>query len=93
MAARREGRPLVRALDLDSGEERLIDPASDTLAAGPGRRRARRATMPAGASRIDGRTWFLTVYHMPWEIVMIGRGAYRPGPGGAGPARPDIACG
>jgi len=30
LAARREGRALVRAVNLKSGEEKLLDPASDT---------------------------------------------------------------
>jgi len=30
MAARRDGRTLVRALEIESGEERLIDTASDS---------------------------------------------------------------
>jgi hypothetical protein len=30
MTARREGRTLVRAINLASGEERLLDPAMDT---------------------------------------------------------------
>ena len=71
MAARREGRSLVRALNLTSGEERLLDPATDTSPLG------RAAAMAAGENvshrvTLGGSTWFLTVYHQPWEIVIVG---------------------
>ncbi len=71
MAARRDGRLLVRALDVESGEDLLIDPASDSSPLGL----AAAATARADASRrvsIEGRTWFLSAYHTPWEIVVIG---------------------
>ena len=71
MAARREGRLLVRALDVESGEELLIDPASDSSPLGL----AAAATARADAGRrvsIEGRSWFLSAYHTPWEIVVIG---------------------
>lgn len=71
MAARRAGRLLVRALDVGSGDEHLIDPASDTSPLGL----AAAAAAKADAGRrvtIEGRSWFLCAYHTPWEIVMIG---------------------
>ncbi len=71
MAARRAGRLLVRALDVTSGDEHLIDPASDTSPLGL----AAAAAAQADAGRrvtIEGRSWFLSAYHTPWEIVMIG---------------------
>jgi CTP:molybdopterin cytidylyltransferase MocA/xanthine/CO dehydrogenase XdhC/CoxF family maturation factor len=71
MAARREGRVLVRALEVESGTEKLIDPALDTsplgLAAG--------VAAEEDASRhatVEGRTWLLTVYNTPWELVLVG---------------------
>src|SRR3954468_3653391 len=71
MAARREGRLLVRALDVDSGDERLIDPACDTSPLGLAAAAAARSD--AGQRMVmDGRTWFLSAYHTPWEIVIIG---------------------
>ncbi len=71
MAARREGRLLVRALDVASGEERLIDPSADTSPLGLAAAAAARAD--AGRRVIfEGRTWFLSAYHTPWEIVVIG---------------------
>ena len=71
MAARREGRTLVRAVHLASGEERLLDPATDTSRLG----RAARLAADQDASRrvaIDDNDWFLTPYHVPWEIVLVG---------------------
>jgi CTP:molybdopterin cytidylyltransferase MocA/xanthine/CO dehydrogenase XdhC/CoxF family maturation factor len=71
MAARRDGHVLVRALDIESGEERLMDPASDTSALGL----AAAAAANDDASRritLEGRTWLLTVYNAPWEIVIVG---------------------
>jgi len=71
MTARREGRALVRALNLASGEERLVDPATDTSALG----RAAAIALRQDASRritLEGEDWFLNVYSAPWEIVMVG---------------------
>ena len=71
MIARREGRVLVRAVELESGTEKLLDPASDTTALGM----AAAAAADQDASRqvtLEGRTWILTVYHTPWELVVIG---------------------
>jgi CTP:molybdopterin cytidylyltransferase MocA len=71
MAARREGRSLVRAVHLASGEEKLLDPAGDTSALG----RAARLVAQDDASRrvaIGDSDWFLTPYPVPWEIVMVG---------------------
>jgi CTP:molybdopterin cytidylyltransferase MocA/xanthine/CO dehydrogenase XdhC/CoxF family maturation factor len=71
MAARRDGRVLVRALEIESGEERLIDPASDSSALGL----AAAASAEDDASRrvtLEGGTWLLTVYNPPWEIVIVG---------------------
>ena len=71
MAARREGRVLVRALDVASGDEHLIDPAIDTSPLGLAAADAARADAGRRIT-IAGRTWFLSAYHTPWEIVMIG---------------------
>lgn len=71
MAARQDGRVLVRALDVESGAEKLIDPATDTTALGL----AAAAAAREDASRhvtIEGRTWLLTIYNCPWELVIIG---------------------
>lgn len=71
LAARRSGRVLVRVLDLDSGAEQLIDPATDTTPLG--RLAAQAAEQDASrAITFDGRRLFLTVYNTPWEIVIVG---------------------
>jgi len=71
MTARREGRTLVRAVNLANGEERLVDPASDTSPLG----KAAAAAAREDASRriaLDDGDWFLTPYCVPWEIVIVG---------------------
>lgn len=71
MAARREGRLLVRALDVNNGDEHLIDPARDASPLGLAAADAARADAGRHIT-IEGRTWFLSAYHTPWEIVMVG---------------------
>jgi len=71
VAARREGRLMVRALNLTSGEERLVDPACDTSPLG----QAALTAVHQDASRritLEEGDWFLTVYQSPWEIVIVG---------------------
>jgi CTP:molybdopterin cytidylyltransferase MocA/xanthine/CO dehydrogenase XdhC/CoxF family maturation factor len=71
MTARREGRILVRAVNLTSGEEQLVDPASDSAPLG----KAAAAAAREDASRriaLDDSDWFLTPYSVPWEIVIVG---------------------
>ena len=71
MEARREGRTLVRALNLASGEERLLDPASDSSPLGQAAARAMRQDTCLRIT-LEGGDWLLTVYHAPWEIVVVG---------------------
>jgi CTP:molybdopterin cytidylyltransferase MocA/xanthine/CO dehydrogenase XdhC/CoxF family maturation factor len=71
MAARRDGRVLVRALEVESGTEKLIDPAADRSALG----QAAAVAVEKDKSHrvtIEGRTWLLTVYNTPWELVLVG---------------------
>jgi len=71
IAARHEGRVLVRALEMENGTEELIDPTLDTSLLGL----AAKAAAEEDASRhatIEGRTWLLTVYNTPWEVVVVG---------------------
>ncbi len=71
MTARREGRTLVRAVNLTSGEERLVDPASDTSALGIAANAAAREDTGCRIALEDSE-WFLTPYQVPWEIVIVG---------------------
>src|SRR5947209_3227207 len=71
MTARREGRVLVRAVNLASGDERLLDPLSDSSPLGRAARLAAREDSSRGVA-IDDCDWFLTPYHVPWEIVIVG---------------------
>jgi CTP:molybdopterin cytidylyltransferase MocA/xanthine/CO dehydrogenase XdhC/CoxF family maturation factor len=71
MAARREGRVMVRALEVESGQEQLLDPASDITPLGQAAAAAAREDVNRCVT-VDGRTWLLTVYNAPWELVVIG---------------------
>ncbi len=69
--ARHAGRAVVRAIDLATGEERLIDPANPT------NELERAAAAAARADRsepmeIEGRSWFLSVHNPPLDLVLIG---------------------
>jgi CTP:molybdopterin cytidylyltransferase MocA/xanthine/CO dehydrogenase XdhC/CoxF family maturation factor len=70
-AAGREGRPMVRAVDPESGEERLIDPAADNSALGRAAAGAL-ARDASGRAMVEGRAWFLTLYNVPRELVIVG---------------------
>jgi xanthine dehydrogenase accessory factor len=69
--ARRDGRVIVRALDLESGEEVLIDPSTDVSALGRAAADAARADA-SGPVEIEGRIWFLSVSNPPLDLVLIG---------------------
>jgi len=69
--ARRAGRAVVRAIDLERGEERLIDPATDTSPLGLAAAGAARADT-SGPAQIDGRSWFLAVFNPPLDLVIVG---------------------
>jgi len=69
--ARREGRAVVRAVDLVSGEERLIDPYDDTSPLGHAAAGAARADRSA-AVEVEAREWFLEVYNPPLDLVIVG---------------------
>lgn len=70
-AALREGHVLVRAVDLDGGEERLVDPSTDKSPLGEAAAIAARADQSA-AVEIEGRSWFLAVVNPPLELVIVG---------------------
>jgi xanthine dehydrogenase accessory factor len=69
--ARDAGRAIVRATDLATGEERLIDPAQDTSLLGLAAAGAARADT-SGPADIEGRQWFLSVHNPPLELVIVG---------------------
>jgi xanthine dehydrogenase accessory factor len=69
--ARQAGRALVRATDLASGEEKLIDPATDRSALGIAAADAARADQSTPVE-IDGQEWFLEVHNPALELVVVG---------------------
>lgn len=69
--ARNAGRAIIRATDLATGEDRLIDPASDTSPLGIAAANAARADQSAPVE-IDDRTWFLAVFNPPLDLVIVG---------------------
>jgi xanthine dehydrogenase accessory factor len=69
--ARRAGRAVVRATDMESGEDRLVDPATDASPLGIACANAARADQ-SGTVDVDGRSWFLAVFNPPLELVVVG---------------------
>jgi len=70
-AARDSGHAVVRAVDLESGEERLIDPYKDQSALAAAAREAARADR-SGPAEAEGREWFLSVFNPPLELAIVG---------------------
>lgn len=69
--ARRAGRAIVRATNLASGEDQLIDPATDTSPLGEAAAGAARADQ-SGPAQIEGQNWFLAVFNPPLDLAIIG---------------------
>ncbi len=69
--ARRANRAIVRATDLETGEERLVDPHTDKSPLGVAAASAARADQ-SGSAEIEGRTWFLSVFNPPLDLAIIG---------------------
>ncbi len=69
--ARRAHRAIVRAIDLESGKERLIDPATPSDELGHAAAAAARADK-SGPVEINGRQWFLSVHNPPLDMAIIG---------------------
>jgi xanthine dehydrogenase accessory factor len=69
--ARRAECAVVRAVDLSSGEERLIDPRTDLSPLGVA---AAQAVQTDQSTRfeIEGRSWFLGVFNPPLDLAIIG---------------------
>jgi xanthine dehydrogenase accessory factor len=67
---RRSGKALVRAIDLATGEENLMEPGDETPL-------GRAATTAARADRsemveVEGRGWFLEIHNPPLDLRIIG---------------------
>jgi len=69
--ARRAGRAVVRAVDLSSGEERLIDPRTDSSLLGVAAAQALQTDQSARAE-IEGRSWFLGTFNPPLDLAIVG---------------------
>ncbi len=69
--ARRAGRAVVRAMDLGTGVEIVMDPASDTSPLGVAAAQAARADRSTTVE-LDGRRWFVAVYNPPLDLVIVG---------------------
>lgn len=69
--ARAQDRAIVRAVDLESGEERLIDPATPASELERAAAQAARADR-SGPVEAGGRTWFLSVHNPPLDLVVVG---------------------
>lgn len=69
--ARQAARAIVRATNLATGEDRLIDPAADKSPLGEAAAKAARADT-SGPAQIEGQSWFLAVFNPPLDLVIIG---------------------
>lgn len=70
-AARGANRAIVRATDLATGEDRLIDPAADTSPLGQAAAEAARADRSVPVM-VEGRDWFLAVFNPPLDLAIVG---------------------
>jgi xanthine dehydrogenase accessory factor len=64
-------RAMVRALDLASGEERLLDPRENKSLLGQAAAEAARSDK-SGFAEIEGRSWFFEVHNPPLDLRLIG---------------------
>lgn len=69
--ARAAGRAIVRASDLKSGDEHLVDPTSDHSPLGIAAAEAARADQ-SRSIEVGGRTWFLSVHNPPLDLAIVG---------------------
>ncbi|HTW33425.1 MAG TPA: XdhC family protein [Rhizomicrobium sp.] len=69
--ARRQGRPIVRVVDLHTADERLFEPGTETSAMGKAATAAARIDR-SGPVEIDGSNCLIDVYNPPLETVIIG---------------------
>jgi xanthine dehydrogenase accessory factor len=70
--ARLAGRAMVRAIDLASGEERLIDVVTTGSSALDKAAFEAARSDRSGAFEDEGRKWFLAVYNPPLDLVIVG---------------------
>jgi xanthine dehydrogenase accessory factor len=69
--ARLEFRSIVRAIDLATGEDRLIEPGSDSSPLASAADKAI-ASDQSGLAEIGGRQWFLRVLNPPVDLAIVG---------------------
>jgi xanthine dehydrogenase accessory factor len=69
--ARRAGCAVVRAVDLSSGEERLVDPRMDSSPLGVAAAEAIQTDQSAPLE-VEGRMWFLGVFNPPLDLAIVG---------------------
>ncbi len=69
--ARHAGRAIVRATDMETGEDHLIDPYADQSPLGLAAAAAARDDRSA-PTEIEGRAWFLSVFNPPLDLAIIG---------------------
>jgi xanthine dehydrogenase accessory factor len=69
--ARSAGRAIVRATDLATGDDHLIDPYADDTALGLLAREAARADRSQPVET-GGRSWFLAVFNPPLDLAIVG---------------------
>jgi xanthine dehydrogenase accessory factor len=67
----RAGKAVVRAVDLSTGEECLLESHADHSALGPVAAAAARADR-SGLVEVEGRSWFLEVHNPPLDLRIIG---------------------
>lgn len=69
--ARLSARAIVRVTNLATGEDRLVDPASDKTPLGEAAAAAARADT-SGPVEIDGQKWLLSVFNPPLDLAIVG---------------------
>ena len=69
--ARRTHCAIVRAVDVSTGEERLIDSRTDSSALGAAAADAQQIDQSARVE-IEGRPWFLGVFNPPLDLAIVG---------------------
>lgn len=70
-AARAAGRAIVRACELSSGEEQIVDPQRDKSPLGLAAAGAARADRSVTVT-VEGREWFLSVFNPPLDLAIVG---------------------